>query len=150
MGSHSSECVSLVRAMRVLSFGLLVERGLLSAGGEAQLQFQMRLRLARYGIVPPGNITLRRKMFANPSEEIFANRGYRPILEEQVRQFGFGSPTGIDLPYEYIGTVPSKALKQRLAASGAIAKGGIPDEANGLTVRWGEDRRQGRPCRVRH
>ena len=60
--------------------------------------------------------------FYKIGEEIFANRGYRPILEEQVRQFGFGSPTGIDLPYEYIGTVPSKALKQRLAASGAIAK----------------------------
>jgi hypothetical protein len=51
----------------------LVERGPLSAAGEAQLQFQMRLRLARYGIVPPGSVTLRRKMFANPSEEMFAN-----------------------------------------------------------------------------
>ena len=60
--------------------------------------------------------------FYKIGEEIFANRGFRPILEEQVRQFGFGSPTGIDLPYEYIGTVPSRALKQRLAASGAIAK----------------------------
>ena len=60
--------------------------------------------------------------FYKVGEEIFANRGFRPILEEQVRQFGFGSPTGIDLPYEYIGTVPSKALKQRLASSGAIAK----------------------------
>ena len=60
--------------------------------------------------------------FYKIGEEIFANRGFRPILEEQVRQFGFGAPTGIDLPYEYIGTVPSKALKQRLAASGAIAK----------------------------
>lgn len=60
--------------------------------------------------------------FYKIGEEIFSQRGYRPILEEQVRQFGFGSPTGIDLPYEFIGTVPNKALKQRLAASGAIAK----------------------------
>lgn len=60
--------------------------------------------------------------FYKIGEEIFSLRGNKPILEEQVRQFGFGSPTEIDLPYEYIGTVPSKALKQRLAASGAIAK----------------------------
>ena len=60
--------------------------------------------------------------FYKIGEEIFSQSGYRPVLEEQVRQFGFGSPTEIDLPYEYIGTVPSKALKQRLAASGAIAK----------------------------
>jgi penicillin-binding protein 2 len=39
-----------------------------------------------------------------------------------VRLFGFGSPTEIDLPYEFIGTVPNRALKERLAASGAIAK----------------------------
>ena len=68
--------------------------------------------------------------FYKIGEEIFAERGYRPILEEQVRQFGFGSPTGIDLPYEYIGTVPSKALKQRLAASGAITA----DEGRGYYV----------------
>lgn len=55
-------------------------------------------------------------------EEIFTERGNRPVLEEQVRLFGFGSPTEIDLPYEFIGTVPSRALKERLAASGAIAK----------------------------
>ena len=60
--------------------------------------------------------------FYKIGEQIFTERGNKPVLEEQVRQFGFGSPTEVDLPYEYIGTVPSKALKQRLAASGAIAK----------------------------
>ena len=60
--------------------------------------------------------------FYKIGEQIFTQRGNRPVLEEQVRQFGFGTPTEIDLPYEYIGTVPSKALKQRLAANGAIAK----------------------------
>ncbi len=60
--------------------------------------------------------------FYKIGEEIFSQRGYRPILEEQVRQFGFGSPTEIDLPYEFVGTIPSKALKQQLAASGAIAE----------------------------
>jgi penicillin-binding protein 2 len=60
--------------------------------------------------------------FYKIGEQIFTQRGNKPVLEDQVRLFGFGSPTEIDLPYEYIGTVPSKALKQRLAASGAIAK----------------------------
>jgi penicillin-binding protein 2 len=60
--------------------------------------------------------------FYKIGEQIFTERGNRPVLEEQVRLFGFGSPTEIDLPYEYIGTVPNRALKQRLAASGAIAE----------------------------
>jgi penicillin-binding protein 2 len=60
--------------------------------------------------------------FYKIGEEIFTQTGNRPVLEEQVRLFGFGSPTEIDLPYEYIGTVPSLALKKRLAADGAITK----------------------------
>jgi penicillin-binding protein 2 len=60
--------------------------------------------------------------FYKIGEEIFTQTGNRPVLEEQVRLFGFGSPTEIDLPYEYIGTVPSLALKKRLATDGAIAK----------------------------
>lgn len=59
--------------------------------------------------------------FYKIGEEIFTERGNQPILEEQVRLFGFGSPTEIDLPYEFIGTLPSLDLKRRLAASGAIA-----------------------------
>ena len=51
----------------------LRERGFLSIAAEAQLQFQMRLKLARYGIVPTGHATLRHKMFAHQSEEMFAN-----------------------------------------------------------------------------
>jgi cytidylate kinase len=67
----------------------LAERGYLSAAAEAQLQFQMRLKLARHGIVPPGKITLRKKMFANQSEEIFANLldFYRIAWEYEPRSF---------------------------------------------------------------
>jgi len=67
----------------------LKERGFLSMAAEAQLQFQMRLRLARYGIVPPGNVTLRKKIFAHPSEEIFANLldFYRIPWEYEPRSF---------------------------------------------------------------
>jgi penicillin-binding protein 2 len=68
--------------------------------------------------------------FYKIGEQIFTQRGNKPVLEEQVRLFGFGSPTEIDLPYEFIGTIPSKSLKQRLAASGAIAK----DEGRGFYV----------------
>ena len=68
--------------------------------------------------------------FYKIGEQIFTQRGNKPVLEEQVRLFGFGSPTEIDLPYEFIGTIPSKSLKQRLAASGAIAK----EEGRGFYV----------------
>jgi cytidylate kinase len=67
----------------------LQERGLLSPAAEVQLQFQIRLKLARYGIVPPRNITVRDKMFANPSEEMFANLldFYRIAWEYEPRSF---------------------------------------------------------------
>ncbi len=49
----------------------------------------MRLKLARYGIVPPGKITLRKKIFANQSEEMFANLldFYRIAWEYEPRSF---------------------------------------------------------------
>ena len=67
----------------------LKERGLLSPAAEQQLQFQMRLKLARYGLVPPANVTLRSKMFAHPSEEMFANLldFYRIAWEYEPRSF---------------------------------------------------------------
>jgi len=67
----------------------LRERGYLSAAAEAQLQFQRRLRLARHGLVPPANITLRKKIFANQSEEMFANLldFYRIAWEYEPRSF---------------------------------------------------------------
>ncbi len=67
----------------------LASRGLLSPAAEAQLQFQMRLKLARYGIVPPDKITLRKKIFAHASEEIFANLldFYRIAWEYEPRSF---------------------------------------------------------------
>jgi cytidylate kinase len=67
----------------------LKERGFLSPAAEAQLQFQMRLKLARFGIVPPSQVTLRNKMFAHPSEEMFANLldFYRIAWEYEPRSF---------------------------------------------------------------
>ena len=67
----------------------LEERGFLSAAAEAQLQFQMRLRLARFGLAPPGNAALRKKIFAHQSEEMFANLldFYRIAWEYEPRSF---------------------------------------------------------------
>jgi cytidylate kinase len=86
--SLSSEQMAELIETAVRSAGL-AERGLLSAAAEAQLQFQMRLKLARYGIVPPGKATLRQKMFAHQSEEMFANLldFYRIAWEYEPRSF---------------------------------------------------------------
>ena len=86
--SLSSEQMADVIGAATRAAGL-VERGLLSPAAEAQLQFQMRLRLARHGIVPPGKATLRKKVFANQSEEMFANLldFYRIAWEYEPRSF---------------------------------------------------------------
>jgi len=86
--SLSSDQMADLIAAAVESAGLR-ERGYLSPAAEAQLQFQMRLNLARFGIVPPANITLRKKIFANPSEEMFANLldFYRIAWEYEPRSF---------------------------------------------------------------
>jgi cytidylate kinase len=67
----------------------LAEIGLLSAAAEAHLQFQVRLKLARYGIQPPGNVSLKSKPFMHPSEEVFANLldFYRVAWEYEPRSF---------------------------------------------------------------
>lgn len=68
--------------------------------------------------------------FYKIGDEIFTERGGQPILQEQVRLFGFGARTGIELPYEFAGTVPDAALKARLAADGVISE----DEGRGYYV----------------
>jgi cytidylate kinase len=67
----------------------MIAEPLLSQAAEAQIQFQTRLQLARYGIRPPGKVALKRKAFANPSEEIFANLldFYRIAWDYEPRSF---------------------------------------------------------------
>jgi cytidylate kinase len=86
--SLTTEQMADLIATTVAATGL-AERGYLSTAAEAQLQFQMRLKLARYGIVPPGHVTLRQKMFAHQSEEMFANLldFYRIAWEYEPRSF---------------------------------------------------------------
>lgn len=84
---NSEQMAELIETA-VKSAGLR-ELGFLSSAAEMQLQFQTRMRLARFGIVPPGNVTLRKKMFAHPSEEMFANLldFYRIAWEYEPRSF---------------------------------------------------------------
>jgi cytidylate kinase len=49
------------------------EIGLLSHAAETQMQFQVRMQLAGYGIAPAGKAHLRKAAFVHPSEELFAN-----------------------------------------------------------------------------
>ena len=60
--------------------------------------------------------------FYKIGEQILTERGYQPILEREVRRFGFGSPTNVDLPFEFAGTMPNAAYKKYLASIGAIAE----------------------------
>lgn len=83
-----SEAIAGMIASAIDELGL-AGRGHLSAAAEAQLQFQLRLRLARHGIAPTGAISLPRKVFAHPSEEVFANLldFYRIAWEYEPRSF---------------------------------------------------------------
>ena len=67
----------------------LHEQGLLAADTEARIQFEARLKLARYGIVPAGHARLKRAAFNHPSEEVFANLldFYRIAWEYEPRSF---------------------------------------------------------------
>lgn len=67
----------------------LLEDGLLSAAAESQLQFQARLQLAGFGIVPAGTSSIKKKPFGHPSEELFANLldFYRIAWEYEPRSF---------------------------------------------------------------
>lgn len=72
----------------VKSKGLL-DSGVLSLSAEAQVQFQVRLKLARFGIVPPDRVQAVRKEFGHPSEEVFANLldFYRIAWDYEPRSF---------------------------------------------------------------
>jgi cytidylate kinase len=67
----------------------LLESGPLSAAAEAQIQFQVRLKLAKFGIVPPDRLQVRSKQFGHPSEEVFANLldFYRIAWDYEPRSF---------------------------------------------------------------
>lgn len=67
----------------------LLTRGVLSAIDEATIQFQARLQLARFGLVPPGRAVIAKREFSHPTEEIFANLldFYRILWEYEPHSF---------------------------------------------------------------
>lgn len=60
--------------------------------------------------------------FYRIGELIMTQNNSEPVLQEQVELFGFGADTGIDLPYEFDGTVPDAELKAEYAARGVISE----------------------------
>jgi len=76
----------LVSALK--SQGLL-EAGPMSPQAAAKVQFQVRLQLARFGMVPPDRVRLERKAFGHPSEGVFANLldFYRIAWDYEPRSF---------------------------------------------------------------
>jgi hypothetical protein len=86
--SLDSEQMATVIESAAAAMGL-IEQGLLAAGVEAQIQFQIRLQLAKYGIAPPDKLSIKRAAFMHPSEEIFANLldFYRIAWEYEPRSF---------------------------------------------------------------
>jgi len=106
-GSMDAEILAqlLVAAART---GGLAEQGLLGAAAEAEIQFKIRLQLAKHRMRPPGEVSLERKVFVHPSEEIFAHLldFYRIAWEYEPRSF--------PLQWDKDGKVTKKNRKIRL------------------------------------
>jgi cytidylate kinase len=68
---QTPEMLASVAEAAIKSRGLL-EQGMLSAAAEAQVEFQARLQLARFGLTPPDRAPAERNGFSHPTEEIFA------------------------------------------------------------------------------
>jgi penicillin-binding protein 2 len=60
--------------------------------------------------------------FYRIGELLMTRNDYQPVFQEEVRKFGFGSRTGIALPFEFAGTVPDAELKAEYARRGVISE----------------------------
>ncbi len=60
--------------------------------------------------------------FYRIGDEIFVQNNGQPILQRELEKFSFGADTGIELPFEFDGTVPDKELKQFYAEEGIISE----------------------------
>lgn len=68
--------------------------------------------------------------FYKLGEDLLVQNDGAPVFQEEVEAFGFGSDTGIELPFEYDGTVPDQELKRLYAELGVISE----DEGRGFYV----------------
>lgn len=59
--------------------------------------------------------------FYSIGDRIMVENDFQPVLQQNVEQFGFGADTGIELPFEFDGTVPDAELKARYAELGVIS-----------------------------
>ena len=75
--------VNAAQARQLSSFGFL------APAAAAQREFQLRLQLARYGMIPRARASLKKAQFSHPSEEIFANLldFYRIAWEYEPKSF---------------------------------------------------------------
>jgi len=60
--------------------------------------------------------------FYRIGELLMTRNDYQPVLQEELRLFGFGSDPGIDLPYAFDGTVPDAELKAEYGERGVISE----------------------------
>lgn len=60
--------------------------------------------------------------FYRIGEEIMIRNNREPVLQAELRRFGFGADSGIELPFEFDGTVPDKELKRLYAERGVISE----------------------------
>jgi len=60
--------------------------------------------------------------FYRIGENIMIRNDFAPRLQEEVRRFGFGNDTGIELPFEFDGTIPDRELKRLYAERGVISE----------------------------
>jgi penicillin-binding protein 2 len=59
-------------------------------------------------------------------ERFYTTPGKRDDLKADLEQFGFGSESGILLPYEWDGRIPDDAIKKDLLENGVLAEGEVP------------------------
>jgi penicillin-binding protein 2 len=52
--------------------------------------------------------------------------GQESLLKTNLERFGFGSKTGVQLPFEWKGRIPDDAVKKGLVDKGVLAKGEVP------------------------
>ena len=89
----NSGSLDLERQMAVMEASLsavsFMETGALPAAAEAQVLFQIRLKLARFGLAAPGSPPASRTIFGHPSEETFSKLldFYRIQWEHEPRSF---------------------------------------------------------------
>jgi len=60
--------------------------------------------------------------FYRIGELMMTRNDFQPVLQEELRLFGFGSDPGIDLPYAFDGTVPDAELKAEYGERGVISE----------------------------